>query len=968
MTVLRIGLLVVGWVLATAGWALDPDRLPTQYLIDHFDREDGLPSDTTWVAREGPRGFLWIGTRGGLARFDGSTFRVYNSRTHDAFGFSDVRDLAWTNNGDLWIATFGGGALRMRGEEFEVFDRERGLTGDEVYQIHLSSDGSVWFATLSGVSRLRDGAFKSWTAADGLAADRTIKIAESDDGRLWFSSLTGGLSVFDGENFLVVDTGNGLDSPQVHLLTRDKQLGIIAGTADGALLQLADEGMASPIRRRNRMIVEELLRDRDGNLWIGSYGTGLWRLTADGREDNFALGDAHEHVFDLYEDVKGNLWVSTTDGLLRVRDSKFLALGNSEGLADTTFVVTEDSKGRIWAGTEGRGLFRIGRDGRIDQPVAELSTASVSALLPDAKGGLWVGTFGDGLYRVQAEAIEHYGAEAGLSGIQVVALEEGRDGQIYVGTNQGTDRFDTATGRAKPIPELAGRKTIHLRLGRDGSLWASGNRGLIQYKDGEVRRWTTDDGLPADLVSATHEDERGVIWVLTRDAKLTRLDGDSLFTFRDPSYIPLLSAFMILEDSARTLWISGPEGLVALPRDDLDAVARGEDVVVRPQHYVERDGLRSAYFLGGFQPAAWAASDNRLWFATSRGLTNFDPRDLVPRAPRLTTFVDQVRLNGEVLPVRERMQLPASFDSLEIDYTTPELASARAVSFRYRILPDGSWVDAGSRRTAYFSSLPAGDTQFQVQARMGAKPFALPGEASATLALVRRSPWHESTWALLAALLALIAFLITSQRLMAVRARRRELQLKQLVDRRTGELREALIRVQTHSRIDSLTGLANRRHLDERLRAIWNLALRSGRPVSAVMIDTDFFKEYNDSLGHSAGDECLRRIGSALREGLTRDHDIVARYGGDEFLIVLYDSDEGGTELVAQRVLERVRDLKLPHPGNDVEHTVTVTAGFCTLHAQDGQDPYVLIEAADKALYQAKRAGRNRIAGGVTAR
>ena len=964
MTIISAGLLAVLALLANVAQALDPDRLPSQYLIDQFRRADGLPSDTTWVAREGPRGFLWVGTRGGLARFDGVDFRVYNSRSHDAFASSDVRSLVWSDDGDLWIGTYGGGALRMRNGDFEVFDRERGLIGNEVYQVYVARDGAVWFATLSGVSRLRDGVFRSWTTADGLASDRVMKIAESEDGRLWFSSLTDGLSVFDGEEFRIVNASSGLASPQVHLLARDERLGIVAGTAGGDLLQLSDDGSITPIERPNATVVEELLRDRDGNLWIGSYGQGLWRLTAAGREERFTLGHRLEHVFDLHEDVKGNLWVSTMDGLLRLRDSKFLSLGDSEGLADSTFVVAEDADGRVWAGTEGRGLFRVSRDGAIDRPVAELSEASVSALLPDADGGLWVGTFGQGLYRIRGDSVEHYGAGSGLSGVHIFALEDGQGGLIYVGTDRGTDRLDLRSGRAAPLPGLEDTSARHLRRGRDGSLWASTNRGLIRYREGQVRRWTTRDGLPVDLVSATHEDERGIIWVLTRDAKLTRLARDSLFTYADPGLIPLLSAFMIVEDSSRTLWISGPEGLVALPRDDLDALARGDAVAVSPRHYVERDGLRSAHFVGGFQPAAWAGSDNRLWFASNRGLTVFDPRDLAPVAPRLKTFVDQVRLDGKTRPGNGTLQLPASFDSLEVDYTTPELASARAVSFRYRILPGGSWVDAGTRRTAYFSSLPAGEVLFQVQARIGGEPFVAPGEASATLTMQRRPHWHETVWAPLAATLTLIAFLITSQQVIAARARKREQHLKQLVDRRTEELREALIRVQTHSRIDSLTGLANRRHLDERLRAIWNLALRSGRPVSAIMIDTDYFKEYNDSLGHGAGDECLRRIAAALREGLTRDHDVVARYGGDEFLIVLYDSNEAGAELVAQRILERVRDLDLPHPGNAAADTVTVTAGYCTRHARDGDDPHLLITAADDALYQAKRAGRNRVACG----
>jgi diguanylate cyclase (GGDEF)-like protein len=366
--------------------------------------------------------------------------------------------------------------------------------------------------------------------------------------------------------------------------------------------------------------------------------------------------------------------------------------------------------------------------------------------------------------------------------------------------------------------------------------------------------------------------------------------------------------------------------------------------------------------MGGFQPAGWAGSDNRLWFPSDRGLTSFDPRDLTPVAHALDTYVDEVRLDGKVLSPEDLGELPTRFDSLEIDYTSPQLASAQPVSFRYRLNPYGAWVDAGTRRTAYFSALPPGDVHFEVQARIGNDRFAPPGGAGASLALARNPGWKESRWVVLAAALALIFFLITSQRVLALRAQRREAYLEDLVNRRTRELREVLAQVQTSSRTDSVTGLANRRHLEERLRAIWNLSARSGRPVSAIMIDTDFFKEYNDSLGHTAGDDCLKRIAGALNDGMTRDHDVVGRYGGDEFLILLYDSDASGAARVAECVLEQVRALKLPHPDSEASDFVTITVGYSTARAAD-EDPNSLIDAADRALYRAKAEGRNCMAG-----
>ena len=107
--------------------ALNPERLASQYLVDRFGRESGLPSDTVWVVREGPNGYLWIGTRGGLVRFDGARFSVFNRQSHPEFSANEVRDLEWTPNGELWIGTYGGGAMLMRDGEFESIGSEDGL-------------------------------------------------------------------------------------------------------------------------------------------------------------------------------------------------------------------------------------------------------------------------------------------------------------------------------------------------------------------------------------------------------------------------------------------------------------------------------------------------------------------------------------------------------------------------------------------------------------------------------------------------------------------------------------------------------------------------------------------------------------------------------------------------------------------------------------------------------------------------
>jgi len=163
------------------------------------------------------------------------------------------------------------------------------------------------------------------------------------------------------------------------------------------------------------------------------------------------------------------------------------------------------------------------------------------------------------------------------------------------------------------------------------------------------------------------------------------------------------------------------------------------------------------------------------------------------------------------------------------------------------------------------------------------------------------------------------------------------------------------------SRHDALTGLANRRHLDEALAHEWRRAVRADRTLTALMIDVDHFKLYNDAFGHPAGDECLRRVADTLRARCRRPSDVVGRYGGEEFLVLLAGLDDDQSVRMAESLREGVEALAIPHPSSPAAHRVTISVGAACVHPRPEGSAEDLVRQADGALYQAKRAGRNRV-------
>lgn len=176
------------------------------------------------------------------------------------------------------------------------------------------------------------------------------------------------------------------------------------------------------------------------------------------------------------------------------------------------------------------------------------------------------------------------------------------------------------------------------------------------------------------------------------------------------------------------------------------------------------------------------------------------------------------------------------------------------------------------------------------------------------------------------------------------------------------QLSETNLMLQQMMRTDALTGVSNRRHFDESLRAEWSRAIRTRDQVSLLMIDVDYFKAFNDHFGHVAGDKTLREIATCIAEVCNRPSDLPARYGGEEFAVILPNTSNGGAQLIAEKVRLAVEALRLPHIAPEPSSTVTVSVGVATLKPQQAESQLILVEQADAMLYEAKQGGRNRIA------
>jgi diguanylate cyclase (GGDEF)-like protein len=399
---------------------------------------------------------------------------------------------------------------------------------------------------------------------------------------------------------------------------------------------------------------------------------------------------------------------------------------------------------------------------------------------------------------------------------------------------------------------------------------------------------------------------------------------------------------------------------------DLDAVAKGKLRAIPWRLFGTADGMESSECNGGNQPAGIRTRNGRLWFATLKGAVVVDPERLSTNAVPPPVQLEEVIVDKRRLePVRDA-RIPPGSGALEFHYAGLSFLAPQKVRFRYRLEGfDKEWVDAGTRRAAYYTNTPPGRYRFHV---IACNNDGVWNEKGATFSFTLAPHVYQTRWFFSICAGALL-FLVTGlYRLRIQNLTHRRSELVRLVGERTRQLEEANTRLAQANRAlrrlssqDGLTGIANRRQFDEVLDLEWRRAYRAQAPISLLMIDIDHFKAFNDAHGHQRGDDYLKAGAAALRDGLNRPGDLVARYGGEEFVVILPATDEAGANACSERLRESVASIEIPHdrPGTPLRATVSI--GVATAWPREGSSSATLIAAADEALYRAKSEGRNRV-------
>jgi signal transduction histidine kinase/ligand-binding sensor domain-containing protein len=745
-----------------------------------WQTEQGLPQNSVNAMLQDREGYIWIGTFGGLARFDGERFKVFTSADAPGFISARIYSLYESRSGMLWVGTVDGGLTRLQDGVAVTYTERDGLPSGFVRSVGEDAAGNTWISTSRGVARFVGGKLTTYATHRGKPVVQFY--LQERDGSMWFrtgsnereitrfgadgsiASITvekagwlrlhqdgnGSVWIAVPEEYRLIRCQKGVFSevklPQlqrkvtgefpVMAMAEDANQRLIVLTPVG-LLRISDGKVSAPIALPKPLLESEeikmrsLLVDREGNLWLGTLGAGL----------------------------------------VRFRPAPLTAYGQPEGLSDSSFsAVFQDREGRIWLG--GDALYQF--DGERFRSIPKVRNTRAIAQTRD--GDLWFGGYG-GVHRWRAGVLTHFDVRAPA----VRSIYQDRQGTLWIGALTENDpgglyRFREGT-LEQVFPDITDVRDIH--EDGSGSLWVGGLQGLWHIRDGKTVLYNRKQGMSQEDVADIYEDSAGTLWIATYGGGLHRFREGKFRPITTKDGLPNNMIVHIEPDGKGNLWLSSNQDIFRLSLKELNDYADGRIASILPVSYGIAEGMRSSECNGG-SPAGWRTADGRLWFPTLRGVVAIDPAAANALPPPVE--VEEARAGQLALTQDGSTTVPPDSSTFDFRFTALSFSAPEKVRFQYRLEPyQQNWIDAGTRRTAHFTNMAPGKYVFRV---IAANNDGVWNTQGAAVQFVLRPHFYQTIW-FRALGLVLILGLVWAVHLLRVRHLHRQFEMT--LDARVGE-------------------------------------------------------------------------------------------------------------------------------------------------------------------------------------
>jgi ligand-binding sensor domain-containing protein/two-component sensor histidine kinase len=726
------------------GIAAGNAELPPHYSFRLWQTQDGLPENTVQAFAQTPDGFLWVGTTSGLSRFDGNDFDTFDHTNTAALTESSILSLLVDDAGHLWVGTDGGGLSEYFDGTFHPRGTKDGLEHASIHALFEDASGFLWIGTDSGLFRL---VAKGSGKIDRMSVDRVNEVAsmnvqaitQDGTGRIWVG----------GERLFVIAHGEVQEQRPLWLL-QDNQITSMHTTHDGIVwfgtlngLWRVENGKPSFTKVDEiRSSVRSLNQGNDSTLWVGTGGDGVFSIRGTHVVRLKTPPSASSSsFFSIFLDSSGNLWLGTQAGMLRVTPSAITII-RLPGISASEFgTVYLDAHQVLWVASH--HLYQVQNDHAVSVSLPQLKNSSVRNVLMGNDDTLWFGTNGNGVFHLLPNKTEHYTVETGLANNFIRVLIQAHDGSIWMGTDVGLSHLKDGVFQNFGVQDGLCHLDIHAIVeDLSGDIWIGTSLGLSHLHQGKFVDDAATQGLRSEKVWSISTIHDHSLLFGTRHGGLYEFSQGNLSHFTTAQGLSSDSIYKIVRDQNDHLWLSGPDGISRVSINDLEAQARGEVKEISLRTYYISDDGDTVQLYGGMHPAGAISPEGDVWFPSNKGVVHIALDDRVASPPMLR--IKGIVADGKELPAAGPIRLSADNSRLELVYAPIMLRPQMGMHYRYKLMGfDTEWVNALTRKTAYYTNIPPGSYTFLVQGYETDRPNVT---SEAKLMIVKRPHFYRTWW------------------------------------------------------------------------------------------------------------------------------------------------------------------------------------------------------------------------------
>ena len=939
--------------------------------FEWLDRSSGISNMSISSIFQDRYGFIWFGTQGGLNRYDGNEVITFRNDPFDDRSIKNnlIQTMYYDESAhEIWIGTYQGVShFKIESESFTNYTVESiGLSDSVVTTIEKTEDGNMWFGTLNGLNLFNTETEELITYD---VPENTVRDLElTSEGTLYIGTYDG-LYYFDIDRLYKYDVD--LASPYV-MTVKEFEKGVLTlGLWDGGVvvLDLVKNSSKNYNFKDNRVYC--ITESVDGVLWVGTWGGGLFTMETDGAINHFSgiktINDiSHPVVYSLLEDESNIMWIGTNGGGVSVwnpRKKDFVAFRHdpedNNSISQGKVNVIKEIDKHLYFGLYDQGLNIYNKQTEqfskymTTDEDKSLQNNSVNDVIVFHEDIIIATNRGLSIFDPKQESFTEW--DIIDEDIIVYALEVYED-NLWIGTyGEGIYLYNYNTGILNHMDsgnsELSDDIIYDIHMDSKKQLWIGTNDGLNIIKsdtNNMIINYNNDDPnfLPSHKIQMIYEDTKGDLWFGSSGGGITHLNGISQtytnYTERDG--LSSNDVLSILEDENNNFWVSTNDG-VSLINVSSDEIL----------NYTPDDGIGGWEFSRG----RLKSSTGQLFFGGIHGVTEI-PSSLNPvesKKPRVyitnISSIDQELKPSLKIYNNKHIEIRADTSYIAIDVVAIEFDAPSKTSFSYKLEGhDKEWIHLGNNKRISYSNLPPGDYILKVQVQSASNLLSSVEQLELTIL----APWYRTipmyvVYFIIILILINVIFRLRQSKII----NEKNTELSDL----NGQLEEMNNTLEQLAIKDPLTGVFNRRYFQVELEENIILARRAKTSIAVLMIDLDEFKTINDTFGHLEGDHLLIELCLRIQSLLSRKTDFISRYGGDEFAIVLYDTDEAGAIMIANKILsigsETFETL------DETLITMPLSIGLAALIPGKNDTMGSLIKQADDMLYKAKESGKNKV-------